>query len=167
MEIDQKQDRGYESVRIDQVGYADPYAKEGAVVLKSYDGREFHMRAFSGEVATHIHSFINKSYDEVPTIYRMVEEICEAGELFLVKIKVYNSGNLLRANLYLTGKKEPVLRNYSVVCRGGIILVCPAGKKDLVLRNYRASDAMAMAALYDIPILVRETLLKEEAAEAR
>jgi len=29
------------------------------------------------------------------------------------------------------------------------------------LRNYRASDAMALAAYYNIPILVRKTLLKE------
>jgi bifunctional DNase/RNase len=36
-----------------------------------------------------------------------------------------------------------------------------SGKKDLVLRNYRASDAMALAAYYTIPILVRKNLLKE------
>jgi hypothetical protein len=31
----------------------------------------------------------------------------------------------------------------------------------LVLKNYRASDAMALAAFYKIPILVRKNLLKE------
>ena len=67
----------------------------------------------------------------------MLEEICEVNELILVKVKVYDSGEVLRANLYFTGKK------------------------DLVLRNYRASDAMALAAFYDIPILVRKNLLKE------
>ena len=40
--------------------------------------------------------------------------------LILVKVKIYESGDVLRANLYFTGKK------------------------DLVLRNYRASDAMAL-----------------------
>lgn len=137
MKIDQQQEPDYESVKIDYVGFVDPYAVEGMLVLKADDGREFHMRAFSGEVARHISSFIESSKDSVPTIYKMLEEICEVNELILVKVKVYDSGEVLRANLYFTGKK------------------------DLVLRNYRASDAMALAAFYDIPILVRKNLLKE------
>ena len=95
------------------------------------------MRAFSGEVSRHISSFLDNSRDSVPTVYRMLEEICEENELVLVKVKVYDSGEVLRANLYFTGKK------------------------DLVLRNYRASDAMALASFYNIPILVRKNLLKE------
>ena len=67
----------------------------------------------------------------------MIEEICEQNELVLVKVKIYESGDVLRANLYFTGKK------------------------DLVLRNYRASDAMALGTFYNIPILVRKNLLKE------
>jgi len=67
----------------------------------------------------------------------MIEEICEENELILVKVKIYESGAVLRANLYFTGKK------------------------DLVLKNYRASDAMALASYYTIPILVRKNLLKE------
>lgn len=137
MKIDQQQEPDYDSVKIDYVGFVDPYAVEGMLVLKADDGREFHMRAFSGEVARHISSFIESSKDSVPTIYKMLEEICEVNELILVKVKVYDSGEVLRANLYFTGKK------------------------DLVLRNYRASDAMALAAFYDIPILVRKNLLKE------
>ena len=137
MKIDQQQEPDYESVKIDYVGFVDPYAVEGMLVLKADDGREFHMRAFSGEVARHISSFIESSKDSVPTIYKMLEEICEVNELILVKVKVYDSGEVLRANLYFTGKQ------------------------DLVLRNYRASDAMALAAFYDIPILVRKNLLKE------
>lgn len=140
MEIDQQVESGYESVRIDGVGYADPLAVEGALLLKSYDGRELQMRAFSGEVATHISSFVSDSQDEVPTIYRMVAEICEINDLLPVKVKVYNSESILRANIYLTGKK------------------------DVVLRNYRASDALALAALYKIPILVRNDLLKDAQA---
>lgn len=138
MEINQQQEPDYESVKIDYVGFVDPYAVEGMLVLKSDDGKEFHMRAFSGEVARHIASFTEESRDSVPTIYKMLEEICEENELVLVKVKIYDSGEVLRANLYFTGKK------------------------DLVLRNYRASDAMALAVFYNIPILVRKNLLKEK-----
>lgn len=137
MKIDQAQEPDYESVRIEQVGFVDPYAVEGMLVLRSDSGKEFHMRAFSGEVAKHIQSFL-EGHQSVPTIYKMIEEICEENELILVKVKVYESGEVLRANLYFTGKK------------------------DLVLRNYRASDGMALAAFYKIPILVRKNLLKEK-----
>lgn len=137
MKIDQAQEPDYESVKIDYVGFVDPYAVEGMTVLKSNDGKEFHMRAFSGEVARHISSFIDKTSESVPSIYKMIEELCDENELVLVKVKIYESGEVLRANLYFTGKK------------------------DLVLRNYRASDAMALAAFYNIPILVRKNLLKE------
>ena len=138
VDIDQQQEQDYESVKIDYVGFVDPYAVEGMLVLKSDEGKEFHMRAFSGEVARHIASFKEDTPDSVPTIYKMLEEICEENELVLVKVKVYDSGEVLRANLYFTGKK------------------------DLVLRNYRASDAMALATFYNIPILVRKNLLKEK-----
>jgi len=137
MKIDQAQEPDYESVKIDYVGFVDPYAVEGMLVLKGDDGKEFHMRAFSGEVARHISSFVESASDPAPSIYKMMEEICEENELVLVKVKIYESGDVLRANLYFTGKK------------------------DLVLRNYRASDAMALGTLYNIPILVRKNLLKE------
>ena len=137
MEIDQAQEPDYETVKIDYVGFVDPYAVEGMVVLKASDGKEFHMRAFSGEVARHISSFMESNEEPPPSIYKMMEEICEENELVLVKVKIYDSGEVLRANLYFTGKK------------------------DMVLRNYRASDAMALGAFYNIPILVRKNLLKE------
>jgi bifunctional DNase/RNase len=136
MDIAQEQDPDYESVKIDYVGFVDPYAVEGMVVLKAPNGKEFHMRAFSGEVAKHISSFSETSEDAVPSIYKMIEDICEENEQVLVKVKIYESGEVLRANLYFTGKK------------------------DLVLRNYRASDALALGAFYKIPILVRKNLLK-------
>ena len=138
MNIDQAPEPDYDSVKIDYVGFVDPYAVEGMVVLKSDNGKEFHMRAFSGEVAKHITSFGETEGEPVPSIYRMIEEICEQNELTLVKVKIYDSGDVLRANLYFTGKK------------------------DLVLRNQRASDAMALGAYYKIPILVRKKLLKEK-----
>ncbi len=136
MDINQAQEPDYDSVKIDYVGFVDPYAVEGMVVLKATDGKEFHMRAFSGEVAKHISSFSENSDDSIPSIYKLIEEICEENELFLVKVKIYESGEVLRANLYFTGKK------------------------DMVLRNYRASDALALGAFYKIPILVRKNLLK-------
>jgi len=136
MDIHQEQEPDYESVKIDYIGFVDPYAVEGMVVLKTTEGKEFHMRAFSGEVAKHISSFSENSEDYIPSIYKMIEEICEESELFLVKVKIYESGEVLRANLYFTGKK------------------------DVVLRNYRASDALALGAFYKIPILVRKNLLK-------
>ena len=100
------------------------------------------MRAFSGEVSRHIASFIDGDHDSVPTIYKMLEDICDANELVLVKVKIYESGEALRANLYLTGKK------------------------DLGLRNYRASDAVALAMYYNIPIMVRKSMLRDPIEEA-
>ena len=138
MKIDETQEPDYEVVKITYVGFVDPYAVEGMLILTADNGKEFHMRAFSGEVARHISSFIDENQNSVPTIYKMVEEICEENELVLVKIKIYESGQVLRANLYFTGKK------------------------DLVLRNYRASDGLALATFYKIPILVRKNLLKEK-----
>jgi bifunctional DNase/RNase len=138
LNINQKQEPDYSSAKITHVGFIDPYAMEGIIILQSDDKKEFHMRAFSGEVARHIKSFVEGRRDALPTIYNMIEEICEGNEMLLVKVKVYESGSVLRANLYFTGKK------------------------DIVLRNYRASDAVALAAFYNIPILVRNTLLKEK-----
>ncbi len=138
MNIDQAPEPDYDSVKIDYVGFVDPYAVEGMVVMKADNGKEFHMRAFSGEVAKQISSFNDVEGEQAPSIYQMIEEICEQNELTLVKVKIYGSGDVLRANLYFTGKK------------------------DLVLRNHRASDAMALAAYYKIPLLVRKKLLKEK-----
>ncbi len=138
MKIDEVQEPDYEVARITNVGFVDPYAVEGMLVLKADNGKEFHMRAFSGEVARHITSFIDEKQNSVPTIYKMLEDICEENELVLVKVKIYESGEVLRANLYFTGKK------------------------DMILRNYRASDGLALAAFYKIPILIRKNLLKEK-----
>ena len=136
MKINDSQEPDYVTVKITNVGFIDDYGIEGLLLLKADDEREFHMHAFSGEVARHISSFLSGK-ETVPTIYKMLEEICEVNELLLVKVKIYESGEALRANLYFTGKTE------------------------LVLRNYRASDAIALAVFYKIPILVRKNLLKE------
>ena len=136
MKIDDAQEQDYELVRISHLGFVDDYEIEGLLLLKADDGREFHMHAFSGEVARHISNFMGEQ-QPIPTIYKMLEEICEENGIFLVKVKIYESGEALRANLYFTGKK------------------------DMVLRNYRASDAVALAVYYKIPILVRNNLLQE------
>lgn len=138
MKIDEPQDSDYAETKITYVGFVDPYGVEGLVILRADDGKEFHIRAFSGEVARHITNFIEGERGTIPTIYNMIEEIAEVNELVLVRIKVYESGSVLRANLYFTGKN------------------------DLVMRNYRASDALALASFYNIPILVRKNLLKEK-----
>ena len=139
LKIDEVPDEDYEVVKISDIGLADPFALEGIALLTSDDGKVFPITAFSGEVARNISNFIKEKRDVVPTVYNMLEQICEESELLLVKVKLYESGNALRANLYFTGKK------------------------DLVLRNYRASDAIALATFYNVPILLRKSLLKEKA----
>ncbi|HSG74214.1 MAG TPA: bifunctional nuclease domain-containing protein [Nitrosopumilaceae archaeon] len=139
LKIDQLLDSNYEIVKIHQVGLVDPFAIQGVLVLKTDDGKEFPISSFSGDVARSISNFIEDNRSSLPTIYNMIEQICEESELLLVKVKLYQSGDALRANLYFTGKK------------------------DLVLRNYRASDALALAAFYSVPILVRKDLFTEKA----
>ncbi|MEE9535754.1 MAG: bifunctional nuclease domain-containing protein [Nitrosopumilaceae archaeon] len=139
LKIDEAPDEDYEVVKISEIGLADPFALEGVALLTSDDGNVVPITAFSGEVARNISNFIKEKRDVVPTVYNMLEQICEESELLLVKVKLYESGNALRANLYFTGKK------------------------DLVLRNYRASDAIALATFYNVPILLRKSLLKEKA----
>ena len=136
MKIDDAQEEDYDIVKITHIGFVDEYGIEGLLLLKADNGKEFHMNAFSGEVARHISEFYSDK-QSVPTIYNMLEEICEINEVYLVKVKIYESGQALRANLYFTGKTE------------------------LVLRNYRASDAITLAVFYKIPILVRKNLLQE------
>jgi len=136
LKINDNQEEDYDIVKITHIGFVDEYGIEGLLLLKSDDGKEFHLHSFSGEVAKHISAF-HSGEQSVPTINNMLEEICVENEIFLVKVKIYESGQALRANLYFTGKT------------------------DLVLRNYRASDAIALAVFYKIPILVRKNLLQE------
>ena len=136
LKINDVQEKDYEIVKITHIGFIDEYGIEGLLLLRADDGKEFHMNAFSGEVARYISNF-HSGGQSIPTIYKMLEEICEENEIFLVKVKIYESGQALRANLYFTGKT------------------------DLILRNYRASDAIALAVFYKIPILIRKNLLQE------
>ena len=127
-------DIDYDTVRIEQVGTIDPLT--GAILFKD-ETVEFLMSGFSSEVAGFISGFLKGKREDPPTIYRLVEQICEENEIILVKVKIYESGDIFRANLYFTGKK------------------------DMVFRNFRASDAIALATYYNIPVLVRKSLLKK------
>lgn len=131
-------DEEYVLAKISQVGFVDPQGQEGVVILKTFEGREFPMRAFSGEVARHILRFRDGDKNSIPTIYNLVEEIAVIQDLLLMEVRVYQSGSVLRANLYFKSRKD-----------------------NLVLRNYRASDAIALAAYYDVPIKVRRKLFEE------
>ena len=75
MKINDSQEPDYVTVKITNVGFIDDYGIEGLLLLKADDEREFHMHAFSGEVARHISSFLSRK-ETVPTIYKMLEEIC-------------------------------------------------------------------------------------------
>jgi len=139
MTANPEESQDYVQARISYVGFVDQMGLEGFIILKAEDGKEFPMRAFSGEVARHISRFREGDKGSIPTIYNMVEEIAVMQDLLLTEIKVYQTGSMLRANLYFKNRKEG----------------------DLIFRNYRASDAIALAAYYDIPIKVRKNLFEE------
>ncbi len=128
-------DEDSEVVNIDKIGITE--FGQGAVILKTDDGKEFPISAFSPETAKIISNFREGKRNQVSTVYNMLEQICENSGLLLVKVRIYESGKALRANLYFTGKRE------------------------LILRNYRASDGIALATFYSIPILIKKDLLKQ------
>ena len=128
-------DEDSEVVNIDKIGITE--FGQGAVILKTDDGKEFPISAFSPETAKIISDFREGKRNQVSTVYNMLEQICENSGLLLVKVRIYESGKALRANLYFTGKRE------------------------LILRNYRASDGIALATFYSIPILIKKDLLKQ------
>jgi bifunctional DNase/RNase len=134
----EEEDEEYIEVKISYVGFADQLGLEGIVILKSFDGKEFPMRAFSGEVARHISRFQEGDKNTIPTIYNLVEEIAVMQDLLLMEVRVYQSGSVLRANLYFKSRKDY-----------------------LILRNYRASDSIALSAYYDVPIKARKNLFEE------
>lgn len=133
-------DGDYIDARISKIGFVDNVGLEGVVVLNSMDGRELPISAFSGETAQHIALFHEGNKNAIPTIYNLVEEIAVMHDLLLMEIRIYQSNSVLRANLYFQTKN----------------------KKILILRNYRASDAIALAAYYDIAIKLRKNLLDQK-----
>ena len=123
-------------VKIEKIGISN--LGQGVVILKTEEGKEFPISAFSAETAKNISDFQEGKTSQNPSLYNMLEEICEDTGLLLVKVRIFQSGKALRANLYFTGKKE------------------------IILRNYRASDAIALACFYKIPILVRKELIHQQ-----
>jgi hypothetical protein len=59
-------EEGYIVAKISYVGFADQLGLEGIVILKTFDGKEFPMRAFSGEVARHISRFQEGDKNTIP-----------------------------------------------------------------------------------------------------
>lgn len=133
-------DNEYVEAKINGIGFVDKMGLEGAIILKSIDGREFPIVAFSGEVAQHIALFQQGKKNAIPTIYNLVEEIAVMHDLLLMEVRIYQSDSVLRSNLYFRNKQ----------------------KETLVLRNYRASDAIALAAYYDVSIKLRKSLLDKK-----
>jgi bifunctional DNase/RNase len=135
----------YVPVRLEKVGFVDETGLEGIVVLTSLvdEKKKLYMRAFSGEVATHIERFSRGDRSSIPSVYNLVEDIAERDGLHLASVKVYNSNTALRSDITFDGRE-----------------------KQVVLEGYRASDSVALAILYDAPILVQSSLLAVEPAES-
>lgn len=134
-------DKDYVPVRLGTIGFLDEGGLEGIVSLNSLaDERDkLVMRAFSGEVATHMARFVKGDRSSIPSIYNIVEELAERGGLQIVNVQIYGSGSLLRGDINIRGHE-----------------------KSFALQGYRASDCVALAAFYDAPILVEATLLRRE-----
>lgn len=124
-------------VKVAEVGFADEDGLEGLVLLKAQPDGTFTMRAFSGETAMHMSRFDKGDRSSIPSVYNMIEEFAEKQGLHLAGIEVYPSGSVLRSDLQFVG-------------RG----------KEMLLRGYRASDAIAIALFYDAPILLHRSLLE-------
>lgn len=129
-------------VKVDRVGMIAP-GLEGVLLLKSEDGIEFPIYAFSGEVARSIAGFKEDVKENIPSIYGLVEQLAEELETRLVKVRIFDNMGSLRANLYF------------------------AGKKNVTLRNYRASDAIALATYYKVPILLKKELAEQKTEQLR
>ena len=135
-----EEDSQYEFIRVDisYVGFIDQFGLEGMVVLKNLQGDEFPIRAFSGEVAKHISRFRDGDKTTIPTIYNLIEEISVLQDLLLIEVRIYRTGSVLRSNLYFKTRKDVI-----------------------TLTNYRASDSIALAAFFDVPIKIRRELFEE------
>jgi hypothetical protein len=124
-------------VKVAEVGFADEDGLEGLVLLKSLTEETFTMRAFSGETAMHMSRFEKGDRSSIPSVYNIIEEFAEKEGLHLAGIEVYPSGSVLRSDLQFVGRA-----------------------KEMLLRGYRASDAIAIALFYDAPILLHRSLLE-------
>lgn len=123
------------------MGYVDAQGLEGVAVLASISDstRKLFMRAFSGEVATHLDRFSRGDRSSIPSIYNVVEDLAERDGLHLARVEIYSSDTVLRGDMSFDGRE-----------------------KQVVLQGYRASDCVTLAVLYDAPILVQSSLLSVE-----
>ena len=155
-------DPDYAEVRVAGIGFIDRRRIGGLVVFESGDGKQFPMTAFTGEVAGLIGEYASDDRscgEDLPTVYRMLESICSSCGLALERVRIYESGQVMRANLYLAS--------------GGGSAPLPAGSggrakgkgegegRTMVLRSYRASDATVLATLYDVPIMVSRSIIEK------
>ena len=129
-------------VKVAEVGFTDESGAEGLIWLRSEQGKTFAMRAFSGESATHMQRFSRGDRSSIPSVYNLIEDLADRQGLHLSVVEVYPVGEVLRAELQFLG-------------RG----------KDLLLPGYRASDAIALALLYEAPIMLHRSLLESEQQE--
>jgi len=127
----------YVPVKVVQVGFIDESGLEGALMMRSDDGKTFSMRAFSGEVALHMSRFMKGDRSSLPSVYNIIEELAELLGLHLDHVQIYSNGTALRGDLYFTGKN-----------------------KELMLDGYRASDAIALALFYDAVIMVEDSIMQ-------
>lgn len=126
-----------------EVGLVDDDGREGMMVLAALSDTRLRLviRAFSGEVAAHIGRFSKGDRSSLPTIYNVVEDVADRNGLHLASVQVYGSSTALRGDISFEGRE-----------------------KRIVLHGYRASDCVALAVLYDAPLLVQSTLLAREAS---
>jgi len=135
----------YIPVQVVEVGLVNDDGSEGMMVLAALSDTRLRlvMRAFSGEVASHIGRFSKGDRSSVPTIYNVVEDIADRNGLHLARVQVYGSNTALRGDISFEGRD-----------------------KRIVLHGYRASDCVALALLYDAPLLVQSALLIREESGA-
>ncbi|MAH22101.1 MAG: hypothetical protein CMO12_04760 [Thaumarchaeota archaeon] len=132
----------YVNMTVAEVGFTDQVGLEGFLLLSSHDGRKFPIRAFSGEVAKHMDRFRKGDRSSIPTIYNLVEELADMNSIFLMAIDIYQTGDVLRANLHFQGRNG-----------------------DFVLKHYRASDCIALATFYGAPIRIPNKMLAWESSK--
>ena len=100
-------------VKVTEIGFADENGQEGLIWLKSGDGKQFVMRAFSGEVAMHMQRFMRGDRSSIPSVFNIIEELAERAGVHLGGVEVYPSGDVLRSDMQFLGKgKEALLRGY-------------------------------------------------------
>lgn len=128
-----------------EVGLIGDSGLEGLAVLASLSDRRQRLtiRAFSGEVASHIDRFSKGDRSSLPTVYNIVEDMAERNGLHVENVRIYSSDTVLRGDISFEGRDG-----------------------QMVLKGYRASDCVALAVLYDAPILVQPSLLVPEASDS-